>query len=383
MLLLSRAREPIRALPRIVVLNWRDTTHPEGGGSELYVERVAAGLAQLGHDVTLFCSKHGDAPADERLPNGVRILRRGGRHGVYLQAARAYLRGDFGRPDVVVEVHNGVPFLARLWARRSKVVVLVHHVHREQWKVLFGPVRARVGWWVESRLAPWVNRRQQYVTVSDATRTELVGLGLDPERIQVVHNGTDAPAEHAAPKSATPTLLSLSRLVPHKRIEIALDAVAALRAEFPELVLTVAGRGWWSEPLRQHAADRGLTDAVRFVGWVSEDERNRLLAESWILLVPSVKEGWGLVVVEAGARGTPSIAFAQSGGLTESVVDGVTGVLVPHDDVDGFIAAVGTLVRDPDALHRMGTEAITHARRYTWDAAVKDFAELLETVSRP
>src|ERR671936_2742267 len=116
----------------VLFLNWRDTSNPEGGGSEVYVERVAAGLAGRGHPVTLFCAAHPGAPADERVGD-VRVVRRGGRLTVYLHAWWAHHTGRLGRHEVVVDVQNGLPFLSVLWCRRP-VVVLVHHVHREQWR---------------------------------------------------------------------------------------------------------------------------------------------------------------------------------------------------------------------------------------------------------
>jgi len=152
----------------VLFLNWRDTTHPEGGGSEVFLERVAAELVGRGYRTTLLCQAHGTAPAAETTPAGLRIIRAGGRHTVYLYAAVIYLAGvvglgplarrRLGRPSVIVDVGNGMPFLSRLYARRP-VIALVHHVHREQWPVVFGPRVARIGWWIESRLAVRVYRR--------------------------------------------------------------------------------------------------------------------------------------------------------------------------------------------------------------------------------
>lgn len=113
----------------VLLLNWRDLTNPEGGGSELYVESVAARLAAGGDRVTLFCAAHRNAPRDE-VKDGVRYVRRGNHLSVCAWAAVLMVLGRLGRTGVVVEVHNGMPFLARLWTRR-RVVVLVHHVHRE------------------------------------------------------------------------------------------------------------------------------------------------------------------------------------------------------------------------------------------------------------
>ncbi|MFI5957092.1 glycosyltransferase family 4 protein [Cryptosporangium sp. NPDC051539] len=362
------------ALPAVLILNWRDLRNPEGGGSELYAEQVAASLARRGHAVTIVCAAHSHGAAEETTPDGVRILRRGGRHTVYARAAWEYLRGRLGRPGVVIDVQNGLPFLSRLYAR-SPVVLLVHHVHREQWRVVLGPMAARFGWWVESWLSPRVHRGCRYVAVSESTRNELAELGVDAERITIIHNGTPPPSRVAAPRASTPTLLVLGRLVPHKRVEVALRAVQ----RFPEIRLVVAGQGWWLEPLREEAARLGITDRVRFAGFVDEDEKRRLLAQSWAMLVPSLKEGWGLSVIEAAAHGTPAVAFRNAGGVAESVIDGETGFLA--DSEEEFLAYCARLVDDPALRAAMGEAARAHAGRFTWDETGKRFAALVDEIT--
>ncbi len=121
---------------------------------------------------------------------------------------------------------------------------------------------------------------------------------------------------------------------------------------------------------------------MEFTGHVDESQRDDLYARSWVSLVPSLKEGWGLVVVEAGAHGTPSIAFHDAGGLEESIIDEATGLLVAHDDLDAFVAATRRLLTDHELRARLGADAAIHARRFTWDETAKTLAELLETAAR-
>jgi glycosyltransferase involved in cell wall biosynthesis len=360
----------------VLILNWRDTGHPEGGGSELYVDELAAGLARHGHRVTLVSAGYTGAQSRERRPDGIDVVRVGSRMTVYPRSAIAYLRGRLGHPQVVVEVQNGMPFLARLWARRARVIVLVHHVHREQWRVVMPAPLARIGWWIESRVAPRANRRSQYVAVSEATRRELANLGIPAERIAVIHNGTPPLPPSCAGKAETPTMLVVSRLVPHKRIEVAIDTLAALVSEFPDLTLTVAGRGWWHDELTEHAKRRGMGERIRFVGFVTDEEKVRLYQQAWVSLVPSIKEGWGLVVVEAGAHGTPSVGFQAAGGVAESIRDGLTGLLA--DDPDQFTSHVATLLRDRSLRERLGSHAADYARSFTWQQTVSGFLALLD-----
>jgi glycosyltransferase involved in cell wall biosynthesis len=363
---------------RIAFLNWRDSTHPEGGGAEKYAETVCAGLAAAGHDVTLLCARHGDAPAEERR-DGYRISRQGGRLGVYAASLRrlAALERRDGRFDVVVDTQNGVPFWAPL-ATRSPVVVLVHHVHREQWPIVFGPTAARAGWFLESQVAPRALRGRQYVTVSQRTRDELVELGVAPGSVAVIHNGTEPPLFANLPRHPEPRLVVLGRVVPHKRLEHALAVLSRLAVRYPTLRLRVVGDGWWSERVREEAEALGVTDRVDFLGHVDEPTKHAELAAAWVSLAPSVKEGWGLSVVEAASHGTPTVAYRGAGGVSESIVDGRTGLLV--DDLDGMTDAVDALLGDPDRRAVLGAAATVHSGHFTWNRTVLAWETLLRDV---
>ncbi|MGY1849243.1 MULTISPECIES: glycosyltransferase family 4 protein [unclassified Blastococcus] len=354
----------------VLFVNWRDLSHPEGGGSERYVHRMAEGLAATGLRVTLFCAAHERAPAEETL-NGVRVVRRGGRFSVYPHAL-AFVRRH--RPRLVVDVQNGLPFASTL-VTRAPVLNLVHHVHREQWPIVFGRFGGALGWWLESRVAPAVYRRSPYIAVSRATAAELVGLGVAADRIAVVPNGVEEPPPVTSRPSPTPRLVVLCRLVPHKRVEHALEVVARLRPRWPDLRLSVIGEGWWGDELRAAAERLGVRELVDFHGYLDEQVKHEELARAWVHLCPSVKEGWGLVVTEAGAHRVPTVGYRSAGGLRESVVDGRTGVLV--DDLDEMVEAVERLLAGEATRRRMGEAAARHAAGYSWDASVKGFADVL------
>jgi glycosyltransferase involved in cell wall biosynthesis len=359
----------------VLFVNWRDITHPEGGGSERYVHRMAEGLAGAGLRVSLFCAAHDRAPADE-VVNGVRVVRRGGRLSVY---PRALLHVLQHRPGLVVDVQNGLPFGSSLVTRRP-VVVLVHHVHREQWPIVFGRLGGAIGWWVESVLAPRLYRRSRYVTVSTATAQELAPLGVDRARLSVVRNGVEPAPPVASVPSGSPRLVALGRLVPHKRVEHAIEVVARLRDRWPGLRLSVVGEGWWDAELRARAEELGVADLVDFTGHVDEQTKHEELARAWVHLCPSVKEGWGLVVTEAGSHRVPTVGYRSAGGLRESVLDGRTGVLV--DDLDEMTEAVDRLLSDENRRLAMGEAAARHAAAFSWPASIRRFAAVLAAAVR-
>jgi glycosyltransferase involved in cell wall biosynthesis len=380
------ARLSARPLRSVLLLCWRDIGHPQGGGSEMYLQRIGEQLAASGVRVTLRTARY-DGAARREVVDGVRVSRGGGRYSVYIWAGLAMVLARFGlgplrhaKPDVVIDTQNGIPFLARL-AYGRRVVMLVHHCHREQWPVA-GPALGRFGWFVESVLSPRLHRRNQYVTVSLPSSRDLSNLGVSPGQIAVVRNGLDeAPASTLTiPRAPTPRVVVLSRLVPHKQIEDALEAVAMLRTDVPELQLDIVGGGWWQQRLVDHAELLGIADAVTFHGHVDDETKHAVLQRAWVHVLPSRKEGWALAVIEAGQHAVPTIGYRSSGGLTDSIVDGVTGSLV--DDFDGLVDGLCTLLNDPVLREQLGAKAHIRCGEFSWRQSADAMRTVLESVHR-
>lgn len=361
---------------RVTFLTWRDTGHPDGGGSEEYVEQVAAGLARRGHDVTIVCAAYPGSVADETRA-GVRVRRRGGRLTVYLHGLAFVTVGRGRRSQAVVEVVNGIPFGAGL-ARRGVTVPLVHHLHREQWRMIYPGWRGRLGWWIEQTTIR-AYRRLPFLTVSRATAADLAELGVPAGSVRVVPNGAER-RPRREPAAEGPVLCTLSRLVPHKQLEHAVEVVVALSARHPSLRLRVIGSGWWEPALRQYVADHDAGDLVELCGRVGADERDSILASSVAMLLPSVREGWGLAVIEAALQGTPTVAYRSAGGVAESVRDGVTGLLV--DSPEGLTEAAGRLLDRPSLRADLSAACRDWALSFDWEQASDDVERLLRERTR-
>jgi glycosyltransferase involved in cell wall biosynthesis len=357
-----RAAQHPSALPppprRIVFLAHRDLDNPAAGGSELLVDKLADGLTRLGHQVTLLCG----GPAAYR---DYRVVSAGGEFGHYLRARTAFAR-QVGETDLLVEVCNGMPYLAPLW-HRGPTLCLVNHVHTDLWNMRFGgPLTpaARIGRRLEHwALAGAAQHRGLLVAVSPSTAHALRAIGVERDRIRVVHNGVEEPGPRAE-RSPEPLFVAVGRLVEYKRIDLLLRLWERVRPVTGGR-LVIVGDGPERERLEQLAGP-----GVEFTGHVSEAEKHRLLCAAWLLLHPSAVEGWGLVVTEAAARETPSIAFDVPG-LRDSVVDGETGVLAAGES--SFAAAWCTLALSGHRRELMGKAARDRAARYRWDRTVRQF----------
>jgi glycosyltransferase involved in cell wall biosynthesis len=170
----------------------------------------------------------------------------------------------------------------------------------------------------------------------------------------------------------------LSRLVPHKQIEDALDAIAELRARIPDVHLDILGGGWWEQRLVDHAALLGIADTVTFHGHVDDAAKHRVLQQSWVHVLPSRKEGWGLAVTEAAQHAVPTIGYRSSGGLMDSIVDGVTGLLV--DDHAELVDELERLLTDQVLREQLGAKAAIRSGEFSWPQSADAMRAVLESV---
>lgn len=352
-------------LRRVHVLAWRDLADVEAGGSEVHASTVCRLWAEAGIDVTMRTSYAQGAPPESRR-HGYRVVRRAGRYMVFPRGVLAELAGRHGPRDGLVEIWNGVPWLSPVWAAGPRVTWL-HHVHGPMWGMVLPPKLARVGHVLEHRVAPPLYRRTRVVTLSASSRRELVGaLGLRASRIHVVPPGIDrrfSPAETGGP-DPEPLVVAVGRLMPVKRFDELIAAVAGVRDRHPGLRLVIVGEGSEREALEAQVAALGAAGWVSLPGRVGDAELVELYRRAWLVTSASVAEGWGMTLTEAAACGAPAVA-TDIGGHRDAVVDGTTGLLAPLPELG---AAISRVLGDRALRDRLAAGALARARTLTWEA---------------
>lgn len=361
---------------RVLVLNERDPLHPKAGGAEIHVAEIFKRLAARGHEITLAATSYPGCEPEHDL-DGMRVWHLGPIPLYYPRIAFETLRRTSrGEYDVVVECLNKVPFYSPVYSR-VPVLAICHHLFGEvAFQQVSWPVAATV--WLSERLIPPLYRQPDFVTISQSSKKDLVLRGIPERRIEVSHCGIDRPALEVDPSKTRRMRVSyVGRLEAYKHVDVMLRACAALTARFPELELYVIGRGVAREPLEALARELGIEDRTTFTGFVSDDERDRLLAETRVCVCPSEKEGWGLTIIESNALGTPVVA-TDADGLRDSVRDGETGYLVPLRDVDGFREKIAMLLEDDALSTEMSERALAWSRTFDWDIAADEMSAALE-----
>lgn len=375
---------------RLLVLSWRDINNPLAGGAEKYIHEICRRLVRdYGHEVIFFTSSFQRAKGEEVI-DGVKIIRRGHSITTYLLAFLFYVLHWRGKFDRVLEAKDGgLPWFTRFYAGK-RAIALVHQTGRDfgrhsylnsTWRYELKGMAALLMYLLEPFLLS-VYRLTPVIAVSRSTKVSLLELGIDPNAVTVVPAGTDLkPLEGVPSKETSPTIIYVGRIKRSKGLFDLIEVLFYVRKKIGDVKLWVVGRGDSSylTELRGLTEKLGLTNNVAFFGYVDEKTKIDLLWRSHLLVFPSVREGWGLVVTEANSLGTPCVGYDVPG-LRDSVVNGVTGLLVKSGNVRGLADAIIRVLEDEEVREELSKKALNHARQFNWNKSAKDFLNVLQRI---
>lgn len=267
-----------------------------------------------------------------------------------------------------------------LWATRTPMVCVVHDLYGLNQSIRDkGLIKGLARYFAVERIlhkmpfAAWI-------AVSESTKAKLRSLGVPASRIVIVRNGVNQPPKSPQGPADRKVILFLGRLVKHKHPEDFLNAISLIKTDMP-WTAKIVGDGELLPELRELARELGLEGRVQFTGKVSEEEKWKLLRSSICLALPSTAEGWGVVLTEAAAAGTPSVAYDIPG--TREQAEIVPSIrLVNPRDVRALAAWIQKLVEDNELRKSLGKEGMKAALRLTWDASVEQTERLLIAIAR-
>ena len=361
---------------RFLMLNWRDPKNPEAGGAERVSEGYWRGLLERGHEVWWFAFFFPGAPAEENL-DGLRIVRRGGK-GTAIWAAWKWVRRQ-PKFDLVVDQHHGLPWYAPWWCR-THCLAYIHEVLGPIWYSFYRGWTARFGEWQE-RFHIRLYRRVPFWTSAGSTARMLRELGV--RTVVRIPYGVDTEALPTLPPKPLGLPLRLavvSRLAPNKRVDHALRVVRILLDRNVPVQMVVVGSGVDEQKLHGLARELELGPAVEFTGRVSEQQKLQILQKAHFLIHTSLREGWGLNVIEANAMGTPAVVYPAPG-LTESTLHDRTGIVVARESPQAIADALQEILPDPDRYERYRQAAWERAKKFHWSRILPVACDWLEKVA--
>jgi glycosyltransferase involved in cell wall biosynthesis len=362
---------------RFLMLNWRDPKNPLAGGAERVTQAYLAALVRRGHEVFWFANAFpGCAPSE--VIDGIQILRGGGKGSSVLKTIRWYHKQP--KFDLVVDQHHGIPWYAPWWCG-TNCVAYIHEVLGPIWDVFYPWPWSAIGRWQE-RWTHWLYRNVPFWTPSECTRDILKKHGV--RTVKVILNGINTvalPKLPEKPLNSPLRLITVSRLAPNKRIDHAIRVVRCLLDKNIAASLTVVGTGDVEAKLHALAKELRLENHVTFTGPLPEGLKDQQLQKAHFLLHNSVREGWGLNVIEANAMGTPAVVYPVAG-LIESTLQEETGLISEKETPESMAASLAGALQKPEKYQSYRVKAWERAKALHWDKVLPPACDWLEMQAR-
>ncbi len=368
---------------KILIMSWRGPQHPRSGGAEIVNHEHAKSWVEAGHEVILFTSYFKGGKQVDNI-DGINIIRRGNdlTFSVVWKAFLWYLFENNKKFDLVVDHFHGWPFFTPFYIR-SRKVAFIHEVARNVWK--FNPysfplnkIAEYIGYIFEPSIIFVLYFFTHFITVSESTKKSLMNWGVSRKNISVVQNGVFVPHEkESKEKNKTTTLMYLGALTEDKGIKDALEVFRILSKERFKFNFWIVGKGDkdYIKFLKNSSQDiKGL----KFWGFVDQRRKFDLLSKAHVLVNPSKLEGWGLVVIEAAAMGTPTVGYKVPG-LIDSVKQNVTGILT-EESAQKMAEAVQRLLNDKIRYEYMRKECIAWSKKFKWEKSTKKSLHIIESM---
>lgn len=369
----------------ILIFSWRGPNHPNAGGAEISTHEHAKRWVKEGSKVTLFTSYYVGAKKEE-VVDEVNIIRRGKQiFGVHIEAFFWYLFENKEKFDLVIDQFHGIPFFTPLYVR-SKKLGFIHEVTKEVWKLNslplpFNLIPSFFGSFLEPLIFMIFYKKIPFMTVSASTKDDLTYWGIPAENITIIHNGINLPKIGKLPeKEKLKTLIYLGAIAKDKGIEDAIKAFGVINQKEAGWQFWIVGKAdkYYLEDLKMLTKNVDVEKNTKFLGYVSETEKYNLLAKAHILINPSIREGWGLVVIEAAAVGTPTVGYNVPG-LKDSVIQNKTGIL---SEINYKICAenILALAGDKSKYERFRVNCVSWSKKFSWGKSSKLSLDLIKKI---
>ncbi len=364
---------------RILLLNWRDIRHPKAGGAEIVTIEHAKGWVKKGHSVTWLTSRYKGAIKDEMV-EGVYIMRRSGSLIIYIWGFFYTLL--FGNKyDVIIDEIHAIPFLTPL-ATRTPKIAFIHEVAGTIWDYMapfpistIGKIFEKVYFHFYKSVTFW--------TDSNSTIEELEQMGIPKSNCVAIPCPIyKKEIKNITKKEKNPTFIFVSRVVAMKGIKDVITSFWYILNELPSSQLYIVGSGEtrYINYLKKYIHNLHIEQHIRFMGKLDENSKLALMKKSHILLHASVKEGWGLVVLEAASQGTPSVVYNVPG-LKDVVKHDKTGYLVKENTPKQLATAAFELYKDADRYKNYQAEGKKWVDFLNWEEVINKSETLLLSVA--
>lgn len=349
---------------KVLWLAHRDPGNPNAGGAELTIYEVCRRLVSQGNIVTVLAGGWKGAKKIEII-EGIRIIRFGKNIAVHLIAPIILLKDQF---DLVVsDLGHAVPWLTPTIFRLDNIVFF-RHLHARSLRGQVNPLLAKFISSLE-KCYFLLYKNDVFVTESNASVRDLMGLGIKKSNITRIAPGVDKDLFKPSSKTKFPSIVYFGGMRKYKRPEEVLFLLKSTTHLFPNILLYMLGDGPERKRLEMLAIKLGLSKRCVFLGRVDRKELAKIVSESWLNIHTSLTEGWGYSIMEASAAGTPTVAYRVPG-VDGTIDEGLNGIKVYDGDRDALIQSSIEIIRSPEKWWESSPRAV---EKYSWEFVISDW----------
>ncbi len=356
------------------------------GGAEIYTHQMMK-RSDLSRFRIIHFSPYFEGCEREEEIDGVLYIHRGGIFTV-IREARNYYRKNRSEIDFVVDQCNTHRFFTPFWVEKQKRIFFIHQLTREIWFRHMSFPFNLFGYLTESSLLK-LSKKDNTITVSNSTKEDLLKLGFQKDKVFIVPEGIDFKhwgKEEFLPKEKVPTFIYVGRYAKYKGIDDTLEAFGLLKSEYPDARLLIIGKRneeYIKKSLipicEKYSLQYDNQSDVDFRGFVSDEEKLELMSRSHSLIFPSLREGWGLIITEAAAVGTPSIVY-DSAGTRDAVDNGNAGYFCVQNSIDSIFRKMKSVIENKRDYEEIRWKAYNFSKNFHWDNTGKAFTHFMESI---
>ena len=352
-------------MKKILILNRRCLKNSQSGGAEIYTYHLCKALLQISKEVIWLASKENNLEFYEEI-YGIKFIRKGNELTTHFYG---FVKANFNNFDLIIDEFNGIGYFTFF---KKNSILLIHQLYDKFWNAEFG-------FWgnffkIFEKFLLKFYKNKITITVSKSTYEDLIKMGF--KNVYIIPNGLDiTPLKELPKKNDTLSLGYLGRLKKTKNPEDAIKAFFEIKKRIKEVQLYIMGNGPLYSNLKSKYSD---FENIIFLGYVDEKKKYEILKKIHFLLVPSIIEGWGQVVIQANAMGTPVIGY-NTKGLKDSIKNGVTGYLVKN--YNEMASKVIELFNNKEIYSMLCKNAISHAKKFSWRKTEESFINFFKKIN--
>lgn len=361
---------------KILWLTWKDRKNPLAGGAEVVNKELAKKLVADGHEV-IFLVGGFTGGVTEEIKDGFKIIRVGGRWSVYIKAYQYYKKNLKDWPDLVIDEVNTIPFFAKFYVKQRNIL-FIHQLCREIWFYqMFFPLNI-VGYLLEP-IYLWLLSDRKIITISESTKKDLMRFGFKEENISIISEGIELePVDNISliQKFGEPTILSLGAIREMKRTDHIVRAFEIAKKDIKDLELIIAGdsNGSYGKKVLKYISNSEYSNSIHYLGRVDNNKKIELMQKSHLIVVTSVKEGWGLIVTEANSQGTPAVVYSVDG-LRDAVKNNETGLVCDKNNPENMAEKITELLNNTEHYKILQENAWEWSKKINFNESYKQFAK--------